>query len=224
MGKPRLSVRPLGDWRTRVHPLFVEAVLALKTGLLKQRSGDVSAAADFLAKFEEIRKQFPTRASGPPSVADLVYANAPETWPLTANDRAEGVLQWLHWNRFHIPLWQDGIMAKFDPKASKRITQTIADYDERRSNPDWKPKFKIDLDHSTIFELGLTFGLERLTEEELADCFDAVCPCGRAHSPDALRKQRDRLIEDLRRAFVWEIEVAPKLKASESLATKPKSD
>lgn len=52
-------------------------------------------------------------------------------------------------------------------------------------------------------------------EEELADCFDALCPCGKEHSGDTLRKQKDWLIADLQRALVWEIEVAPTLSRNE---------
>ena len=210
VGKSRIRIRaPVSDWRKKVDPLFVEAALAVKNGILKQRSGDRSAAAEFYAKAEEIRGKFPTRPNGPPTAADLIYSKSPECWPLTANNRARGELEWLHWNRFRTPLWQDAMKAKFDPAASKRITKTIADYDDRRSNPYWIPNFKIDLDHSAVFELGLTLGLEQLTEEELANCFDEVCPCGRRHNPDALRKQRDRLIADLQQAFVWETQIAP---------------
>lgn len=211
MGKPRLGVRSVTDWRTKVDPPFLEAALLLKEASLKGNSSDVNAASELFAKCEKIRKQFPTRPHGPPSAADIIYAKAPESWPPTASDRAKGELSWLHWNRFRIPLWQDAIKARFNVEASKRITHTISDYDDRRSNPHWQPKFRIDLDHSAIFELGLTLGLERLTEEELANCFDSVCPCGRTHSADAIRKQRDRLIADLRRALIWEIEVAPKV-------------
>jgi hypothetical protein len=143
--------------------------------------------------------------------ADIIYTSS-GSLPLSPNDIAKGILSWLHWNRFRTPLWQDGLRAKFgDIPASKRITQTIGDYDERRSNPNWQPRFKTDLDHAAIFEMGLALGLEVLNEEELADCFDALCPCGCPHSPDALRKQRDRFVHDLRKALVWELEVGPKL-------------
>jgi hypothetical protein len=209
VGKPRLCARPVSAWRTKVDPLFLEAALALKGFVLEQKisEANANATANFLAKFEEIRRKFPTRPNGPPLAADLIYAN-PVLWPMTPNDYAEGELCWLHWKRFRIPLQQDATEARFNVKASKRITKTITDYDDRRSNPRWKPKFKIDLEHSAIFETGLSFGLERLTEEELADCFDEVCCCGCIHSADALRKQRDRLIDDLQRAFVWQLQFA----------------
>ncbi|HEV8414938.1 MAG TPA: hypothetical protein VGQ49_15195 [Bryobacteraceae bacterium] len=212
VGKPRLTARQSSDWGDIVQPLFKQAALAMKSALLKQRSGDPSGAAAFFADFERIQQQFPTRADGAPTAADLIYAKPPDGWPLNPTDRAVGLLCWLHWNRFRIPLWQDGLKARsFDVKAMKRVSDTMKDFDERQANPTWKPKVKIDLDHAAVFELGLSLGLELLPEEELAACFDAVCPCGKEHSGDALRKQRDRLIADLQKALVWEIEVAPSL-------------
>ena len=52
--------------------LFVEAALTTKNGILKDKSGDRNAAAEFYAKVEEIRKKFPARPNGPPTAADLI--------------------------------------------------------------------------------------------------------------------------------------------------------
>jgi hypothetical protein len=48
-----------------------------------------------------------------------------------------------------------------------------------------------------LLELGLHLGLKLLSAEELADCFDEVCPCGKTHNADALKKQRARVLKDL---------------------------
>ena len=60
--------------------------------------------------------------------------------------------------------------------------------------------FKVDPTHWTLLETGLDLGLETLTSEELTDCFDEVCPCEGPHDADALKKQRNRLRQLLRKS------------------------
>jgi len=69
--------------------------------------------------------------------------------------------------------------------------------------------FKGNSNHSDIMELGLNLGLDRLTEEELADCFDEVCPCGKAHDADALKKHRARVRKQLERARYESLRAIP---------------
>jgi hypothetical protein len=46
---------------------------------------------------------------------------------------------------------------------------------------------------------GLDFGLDILTANELADCFDALCTCGaKQHDPENLRKLRTRILQSLK--------------------------
>jgi hypothetical protein len=52
-----------------------------------------------------------------------------------------------------------------------------------------------------MFELELGLGLAALAAEELADCLECSLPCGRQRNPDAPRKQRDRLADDLQKRF-----------------------
>ena len=49
---------------------------------------------------------------------------------------------------------------------------------------------------------GLDLGIEALSAEELADCFDELCACGKRHTPDNLRKLRTRLLQFLSAAGV----------------------
>lgn len=52
-------------------------------------------------------------------------------------------------------------------------------------------KLKFQHDHFSIMVQGLDFGLDRLNEWQLADCFDEICPCGRhRHSVGSLSKFR----------------------------------
>ena len=40
---------------------------------------------------------------------------------------------------------------------------------------------------------GLSFGLEKLTPDELKQCLDEICPCGQWHSTEYLKKLRGRI-------------------------------
>lgn len=214
MGRPRLSGGPRSaDWRSKLNGRFLEAAAASKAAILGLQNGNLNATAEYFEAVNRLREEYKGSKSGAPVAADLIYL-APRSFPLSVNEAAQGIVEWLHWNRFRIPLWQDALKADHgDLTASKRVLRTAGEYEERRLNPNWEPKFKHDLDHAAIFEMGLALGLEHLTEEELSECFDALCPCGQSHSSDALRKQRDRIVEDLRAAFVWETETGPKLKS-----------
>ncbi len=55
--------------------------------------------------------------------------------------------------------------------------------------------FRTNEYHSTLILAGLPLGLGRLSEQELADCFDNICPCKREESHDGhtLRKIRDNI-------------------------------
>jgi hypothetical protein len=49
------------------------------------------------------------------------------------------------------------------------------------------------LEHSNIFETLWSLGVENLTQEEFADCFEKYCLCGiKAQDPNALLKYRVR--------------------------------
>lgn len=59
-----------------------------------------------------------------------------------------------------------------------------------------------NLEHSNVFETLWGFGVELLTQEELADFFDKYCPCGiDPHDPDGLKKQRARFKRILQKAI-----------------------
>ncbi len=81
------------------------------------------------------------------------------------------------------------------------------------------PGFKHDLDHGALIEIGLPLGLDKLTAEELADCFDKVCFCGQEHSADALKKQRKRLIKAIDVASSWREEFAQSINKRRSQGT-----
>lgn len=63
---------------------------------------------------------------------------------------------------------------------------------------DWK--FKTDEVHTTLLAIGIFYGLASLSQDELTDCFDDVCPCGKEHTVDNLARNLRRVREKLRRS------------------------
>src|SRR5207245_6404095 len=52
------------------------------------------------------------------------------------------------------------------------------------------------LDYFSGGRSGLDFGLDKLTADELVNCFDALCTCGiEQHDPENLRKLRKRILK-----------------------------
>lgn len=54
------------------------------------------------------------------------------------------------------------------------------------------PKPRIHYLHRSLLDLADLVGLSILTHEGIAEFFDDICPCGRDHGPDAVRKLRNR--------------------------------
>ncbi len=61
-----------------------------------------------------------------------------------------------------------------------------------------KLRFKTDREHFAVVACGLNFGIADLAPEELADCCDALCACGKRHSPENLRKLRASIVKTTR--------------------------
>jgi len=87
------------------------------------------------------------------------------------------------------------------PKASTQLLNLMRDYDRWRFGKPHRRQSgsKFDLNHHSLMTSGLDLGLDRLTADELADCFDELCSCGKEHSPENLRKLRERMIKALER-------------------------
>jgi hypothetical protein len=110
------------------------------------------------------------------------------------------MLAWFAWNRYGKTFKQlleedrDGVR-----QSSMRILAVNRDYQRWRYgelDPE-KAKFKLDREHQVLIRYGLAFGIETLSAEELAECFDELCPCGKTHFPENLRKLRARVAEFL---------------------------
>ena len=106
------------------------------------------------------------------------------------------IYHWLCWFMFHITVEQ--LLTKYmsgDFKAVKQFHKLNLTFDKWRFgllDPN-KLKFKTDLEHFDLMILGIDLGLETLSDEELASCFDELCPCGKEHFGENLRKLKDRV-------------------------------
>jgi hypothetical protein len=110
-----------------------------------------------------------------------------------------GIIEWLHFERHRVPFKHDlREMKNGNWDASLRVQRTFGDAEKLRCKRGPILPFKGNLEHSNIFESFWGLGIERLTEEELADFFDKYCPCGlEAHDPNALTKHRRRFEKGL---------------------------
>ena len=137
----------------------------MKEARVAQTKGYLKAASKLHEKLGELLGRFPHLPAENPPPSYMIYRGNDST--KISNPIRESRLEWLHWNRFHKPLWQDKLRANDgDITASKRITQTFSEYDDWRENPNWTPVFKRDLDHNEMFQHGIGLGLNKLNQEE----------------------------------------------------------
>jgi hypothetical protein len=203
------------SWKKKVHPLFIEsarvygdAVKAwLDLGSHPPPEQVVQIETRFRQKIEKVRKRH-AEAQFDPTMADpldIILADVgPSSWPPSQREMDQGFLENLYWKRFNEPLWialQKEAAGDLD--ALRRVHRITEDYERVRFGKGPIKAAKGDPDHAALFEIGLDLGLSALTPEELADCFDAVCPCGKIHDADALKKQRSRKQKAIQKARDW---------------------
>jgi len=111
------------------------------------------------------------------------------------------MLSWLSWYKYG-KTWRQLQYERNAGKwwASQRILAVLKDFEKWKFNkldPN-DMRFKIDRPHFILMAFGLDFGLDKLTLNELADCFDALCICGiEQHDPENLRKLKARILKSL---------------------------
>ncbi len=89
--------------------------------------------------------------------------------------------------------------AQGDLNAWDKISRTERDFRILAYGKGPIAPFQEDVVHRQLLELVISFESERLTAEELAECFDRYCACRKkAHDMDSLRKMRDRVEAELR--------------------------
>jgi hypothetical protein len=151
-----------------------------------------------LQKRRELFSQHPDYPPGTPWQQVMVTGYMPPS----PQEKLEQVLDWFFFKRNRTPRWLAQEKEKEgDLKAHKQLARANDEFWRLINGHGPVAPFKVDQAHTDLLELGLHLGLRVLSAEELADCFDEVCACGRSHDADALKKQRSRVLKDLEMAL-----------------------
>ena len=113
---------------------------------------------------------------------------------------AEGLRQYLHFHRHgeSLPV-SEAKDAQGDIDAWDKISRTERDSRILAYGKGPIPPFQEDVVQRQLLQLVICYERERLKAEELAECFDRYCACGKEnHDPDSLRKMRDRFEAELK--------------------------
>jgi hypothetical protein len=113
---------------------------------------------------------------------------------------SEGFRQYLHFHRHgesvEVTKAKD---AQGDIEAFDKITRTERDFRILAFGKGAIRPFQEDPVHRQLMQLVICYESERLTADELAECFDKYCACGKGgHEADSLRKMRDRFETELK--------------------------
>jgi hypothetical protein len=206
--QPRLNpkARRKDSWRTKLHPFFIRVAEYQKEVSILTRSKSLYDRE----KATRMTKELPEELT---READRLYderqaAGTQHHRPLMAVYGAEGLapgsvlsendymyhrLCWFKFNKTLSQLLKEYQAGEF--KAAKQLNKLGLEFDKWRFgkiDPN-TVTFKTDVDHFGLVSLGLDLGMMSLTTEELADCFDQLCPCGKSHDPENLRKLRTRI-------------------------------
>ena len=121
-------------------------------------------------------------------------------------------MSWLAWGKYGKTIIElvEGDEAG-DQTSSRQLASVIQDYQDWRYgklDPN-QLRSKFDYNHLSLLRFGLDLGIEALTQEELADCFDEYCTCGEQHDAENLRKLRSRLLELIERLLARQLPQKP---------------
>jgi len=113
---------------------------------------------------------------------------------------AEGLRQYLHFHRHGESLQVSEVKdAQGNIEAWDKIARTERDFRVLAFGKGPVKPFPEDTVHRQLLQSVICYERERLTAEELAECFDKHCACGKEnHEPDSLRKMRDRFEAELK--------------------------
>jgi hypothetical protein len=113
---------------------------------------------------------------------------------------SEGIREYLHFHRHGESLRATETKdTQGDLDAWDKISRTEKDFRILAFGKGPIASFQEDVVQRQLLQLVICYESERLTAEELAQCFDKYCACGKKnHDMDALRKMRDRFEAELR--------------------------
>lgn len=196
------------DWKSKLHPAFVEManaytkfMLELEAILEEAHRAEEAAGANMspgeksqiaarvVSRRDELMSRFEKKIAEidnrhkPLAASPLCYpylTDLPKETPIEERD-AQTLFDWIHWERHHQSANKD---AEADSQGDLEAWQRLA-----RTGTDWRTitfkkgpikPFQGGIYHQDLLGIGLSFatGMEKLTAEELADFFDTYCPCG----------------------------------------------
>lgn len=212
-------------WKAKLQPLFFELADLNKQGTVRRlqiereynqelkalgRSAAQPLKAEVVRrrkqKDEELMKWMDAKLvdlderykAVPESPRQYPWLQAARHGPLTPQKEEIGMLEWLHSERHGEALITTRAKADAGDLESLHKLQRTEEDAFRIKHGKALKKFQGDPIHRDIFQFGIGLGLENLSSEELADCFDEVCPCGaEGHNADALKKQRSRFLLEM---------------------------
>ena len=113
----------------------------------------------------------------------------------------QGISEYIHFHRHGEALGLTaGNETSGDLVAHDKIARTERDLFQIIHGKGPIKPFQENLTHRQLLQIVIAFERELLTAEELADCFDHFCACGRKnHDADGLRKMRKRFEAELRK-------------------------
>ncbi len=157
--------------------------------------------AELIAEAERMHDAIP-ESDRPRHDAHLSIYGAIDSKTGTVISEDQFTLSWLAWSKYGktiIELVEEDKAGH--EKSSKQLASVTKEYQDWRYgklDPN-QLRSKFDYHHLSMMRMCLDLGIETLTQEELADCFDEICTCGGTHDPESLRKVRARIIEMMER-------------------------
>jgi hypothetical protein len=207
--RARVRIPEPRNWRTKVDPLYVRIFELYRTIVDLSRSNSPAdreeaerlkrnPPEDLLEAMrqagEELRK---TGGSVLPLASTILGSS--DTGLALAD--AGFMIHWLAWNK-----WGKTLEQLIDEdrrgveKSSRQLLSVQQEFQRwrygKQDAEDVQTKF--DREHWTLIMWGLDMGVQKLTQEELADFANDVCLCGsKQHLPENLRKLRTRILKFL---------------------------
>jgi hypothetical protein len=217
-----MSKRRLGEgWRERLNPAFVRYYGALKANAGIGRIKDRKAASEaFDRQYEELCAASRSMSEEVAKIAssqsneleaDILKPLDGEVWPwpvsgesgkgYLTNPEACSFFRALVFLKYGVTFRELVTQLEGNPRAHRKWLRVHEDYYRLRSGKRSLDNLQLrfNLTHFQVIERGLAFGLKKLNQWELADCFDEVCPCGsQQHSAEYLGKLRTRITKALK--------------------------
>jgi hypothetical protein len=130
----------------------------------------------------------PGRAIPPVPANEALMTSSPATGLMA---HVKGLLGWFHIRRHRRTLETDLQSSEAgDLNAHHRVLNTMSEYQHLRFGKELKrPQGKPD--HLAIMMIGLLYGFDELTGNELANAYDKICSCeAKPHDSDSLERLR----------------------------------